>query len=77
MEAKVILFKEATALPMSSGESVALKDEKYVLIVGDPAYTENYKVYGPFESYTAATLWRTSQYTEVRKLRDPNDLRLN
>jgi len=48
MEAKVVLFREATAPPMSSGDTC-------VVMVGN--LSEGYKVYGPFESFDEAAIW--------------------
>lgn len=68
----VILFREVTP-------SQTVDDSQYVLIVGDPAYTDNFDVYGPFDSYESASSWLgyLDTFAMVKKLRDPHGLRDN
>ena len=48
----------------------------YILIVGDPAYTDNYSVYGPLDSVEAALSWevKVDSYVTARKVHDPFEL---
>jgi hypothetical protein len=67
---KVILFREVTPKQAVSA------DKQYVLIVGDPAYTDFYVVYGPFDTAEAASAWsrKIDDYSVVKELDDPNKL---
>jgi hypothetical protein len=69
-ETKVILFREITP-------AQAIDEGQYVLIVGDPAYTDFFEVYGPFDSYGSASSWLDviNGYAMVKELSDPNSLR--